>query len=198
MQLPNPVDAIQELTGITRSTIVEVLRKSGRLREFAVDPDTFIEYAAKAIGDATTRCMVEGVRYRKVGGRLAEMEQFASRASQAYVNRLIPVDKSIYKEIEIESDVEQRFAKALDARKDITLFLKLPDWLLIPTPAGRYNPDWALIKKKRVELYLVRETKSAWQTLSLRGSEKAKIDCADKHYTAIGVDFSVATDAAQI
>jgi superfamily II DNA or RNA helicase len=198
VDLPNPVDAIQELTGITRSTIVDILDKSGRLREFLLDPDTFIEFAVKAIGDATTRCMVAGVRYRKVRGQIADIEQFASRICEAYANRLITVSKSIYKELEVESEVERRFARGLDARRDIAVFLKMPDWLLIPTPAGKYNPDWALIKKETIELYLVRETKSAWYTLGLRGSEKAKIDCAGKHFRAVGVDFSVVTNAAQV
>jgi type III restriction enzyme len=198
LALPNPVDAVQELTGITRSTIVDVLIGSRRLGEFVLDPDRFIEYASKAIADAATRCMVDGVRFRRTSGMVADLDDFETRLSQAYVGQLIPVDKSIYRELEIESDVERRFAKALDARTDVTFFLKLPDWVLIATPAGRYNPDWAIIKDAKVEFYLVRETKSAWHTLKLRASEKAKIDCAAKHFAALDVDFSVATDASQI
>ena len=27
----------------------------------------------------------------------------------------------------------------------VWLFVKLPGWLKVPTPAGQYNPDWALV-----------------------------------------------------
>jgi type III restriction enzyme len=198
LTLPNPVDPIQDLTGITRSTIVDVLIASGRLGEFVLDPDRFIEYASKAIADAATRCMVDGASFKKVPGMVADLDDFETRLSEAYVSRLLPVEKSIYGELEVESDVERRFAKALDARADVKFFLKLPNWVLISTPAGGYNPDWAIIKKAKVELYLVRETKSAWHTLKLRAGEKAKIDCAAKHFAALEIDFSVATDATQL
>ena len=151
--LPNPVDAIQEVTGIARSTIVDILLGCGRISEFLLDPDRFIEYASKAVGDAATRCMVDGATFKKVSGSVADMAQFENRLADAYVSQLLAVRKSICDELEVDSDVERKFAKALDARTDVKLFLKLPDWVLIATPAGRYNPDWAIIKEKSVELY---------------------------------------------
>ena len=43
-----------------------------------------------------------------------------------YLNRLTDVKRSIYDVIEFESDTEKRFALALDAREDISLFFQAP------------------------------------------------------------------------
>jgi type III restriction enzyme len=198
--LPNPVDALQELTGLSRSTLVEVLINSGRLADFCTDPDAFIELAARAIEDAAFTCMVRGVSYKKSRGKFISVDGFKNRTPEVYENRLLPVRKSIFSEIEFESEVERKFAATLDARDDIGMLLKLPRWFLVPTPLGDYIPDWAIVKtqKSKIELHLVRETKSSWESMKLRGHEQAKIQCASKHFAALGVDFSVATDAAEI
>jgi restriction endonuclease len=58
-----------------------------------------------------------------------------------------------------ESEVEREFAKRLDERDDIKLFVKLPGKFEIDTPVGKYNPDWAIVKHDGLAVYLVRETK---------------------------------------
>ncbi len=60
----------------------------------------------------------------------------------------------------------------------------------IPTPAGDYNPDWAIIKQEDGEdrIYLIRETKSTLDDNKLRPTELAKIKSATKHFAAIGID----------
>ena len=41
------------------------------------------------------------------------------------------------------------------------------------------------------KLYLVRETKGSLNAAELRKVENTKIDCATKHFTAIGVNYNV-------
>src|SRR5437868_217914 len=85
--------------------------------------------------------------------------RFSKKRRSNYLSAL-QVNNSIYEYVEYQSDVERRFAQALDKREDIKLFVKLPGWFKIETPVGTYNPDWAIVKHDDGMLYLVRETKA--------------------------------------
>jgi type III restriction enzyme len=97
-----------------------------------------------------------------------------------------------------ESEIEREFAKNLDQRDDIRLFVKLPGWFQIDTPLGTYNPDWAIIKEGDQTLYLVRETKGTHNFLQLRTNEADKIRCGQKHFDALGVPFDVVVTAGEV
>jgi type III restriction enzyme len=56
--------------------------------------------------------------------------------------------------------VEREFARRLDQREDIQLFVKLPGWFEIDTPVGKYNPNGAILRQEAQMLYLVRATKA--------------------------------------
>jgi type III restriction enzyme len=197
--LPNPLAALQAETSLSRATLARILIQSGRLSDFAVNTDVFLSQATVAIGAALIQCLVEGARYTPTGGT-TPLDQFEKRAPEAYEDRLLPVKKSITTHIEYDSETERRFASALDTREDITLFVKLPRWFAVPTPAGDYSPDWGVVKlEKRVKkIYLVRETKSVWNVFELRATEKAKVDCARKHFAAIHANFGVVTSAGEV
>jgi type III restriction enzyme len=197
--LPNPLTALQAQTGLSRATLVRILTQSERMSDFAVNTDVFLGQATVAIEAALTQCMVEGVDYTPTG-ETTPLAQFEERVSEAYEDRLLPVSKSITTHIEYDSETERRFASTLDTREDIKLFVKLPRWFVVPTPAGDYTPDWGVVKldKGVTRVYLVRETKSVWNVFELRAAEKAKIDCARKHFAAIHADFGVVTDAGEV
>jgi type III restriction enzyme len=79
---------------------------------------------------------------------------------------------------------------------EVKLFVKLPDWFVVPTPIGDYNPDWAVVfyvqdefGETREKLYLVRETKGTSDPERRRGTENMKIACAERHFEAIEVDY---------
>ena len=110
----------------------------------------------------------------------------------------IEVNKSVYPYVAYDSEVEREFAKRLDEREDIKLFVKLPGWFEIDTPVGKYNPDWAILKHDGQALYLVRETKDTKDFLKLRNSEVDKVRCGMKHFEAIGVDYKVAVSADEV
>ncbi|SFR10160.1 hypothetical protein [Desulfoscipio geothermicus] len=96
--------------------------------------------------------------------------------------------KSIYDVIEFDSEVEADFARELDSRTDIKLFIKLPRWFKVDTPLGTYNPDWAIVKQAEGEdekLYLVSETKSTTDPTKLRDSEWDKIRCGKAHFKVL-------------
>ena len=76
--------------------------------------------------------------------------------------------------MQYDSPVEREFARRLDERDDITLFVKLPSWFKIETPIGTYNPDWAILKHDGQALYLARETKSTKDFLKLRTAKPTR------------------------
>jgi restriction endonuclease len=97
-----------------------------------------------------------------------------------------------------DSQIEKEFARRLDEREDIKLFVKLPRWFEVDTPVGRYNPDWAILKHDGQALYLVRETKGTRDFLKLRTSEADKVRCGLRHFEALGVPFAVAVSADEV
>lgn len=92
-----------------------------------------------------------------------------------------------------QSKVEVEFAKALERRSDVPLFLKLPGWFKIDTPLGKYNPDWAFVRRELDGhyLYLVRETKGTDKIENLQWeSEGWKIRFGEAHFDSIRVDYA--------
>ncbi|GIX28754.1 MAG: hypothetical protein KatS3mg123_2635 [Burkholderiales bacterium] len=96
------------------------------------------------------------------------------------------------------SEVEREFARKLDEREDIKLFVKLPRWFTVDTPVGLYNPDWAIVKHSDATIYLVSETKGTKDFLKLRTEEADKVRCGKRHFEAIQVPFEVVTSADEV
>jgi len=88
---------------------------------------------------------------------------------------------------------ERRFAKDLEANRNVKYYVKLPGWFTIDTPVGSYNPDWAILKQNGDVVYMMHETKSTKEQLKLRIPETDKIKCGRQHFMTIGVDYDVAT-----
>ena len=126
------------------------------------------------------------------------MQLFRDEELKDYFEQSLKVNNSVYDSIIYDSEVERKFAEALDQREDIKLFVKLPSFFKIETPIGTYNPDWAIVKHDDNTIYLVRETKGTKDFEKLRNSEADKIKCGRKHFEAIGANFDVVTSAVEI
>jgi len=122
------------------------------------------------------------------------LEPDASEEIERYAARLYSVQdasKTLYDHVEIDSEVERRFAKGLDDNQRVRFFMKLPAWFVVDTPIGPYNPDWAVVFGDSERVYLVRETKGSVDPEEIRGREETKIRCARQHFAAIDVDYAV-------
>lgn len=55
---------------------------------------------------------------------------------------------------------------------------------------GKYNPDWAITFREGTvkHIYFVAETKGDTSDIQLREVEKAKIECARRHFSVISSD----------
>jgi len=199
--VPDVLAYLQDETKLTRSTLVRILKGSGRLGEIFNNPQRFMDSVAAAIKHEIHRLLVDGIKYERIEATKAgaewEMRLFRNEELINYLTAL-QVNKSIYEYVVYESDVERRFAQRLDERDDIKLFVKLPSWFEIDTPVGGYNPDWAIVKHDGQVLYLVRETKSTRNYLKLRIQEADKVRCGAKHFEELGVSFDVVVSADEV
>ena len=199
--VPDVLAYLQNETELTRSTLVRILRESGRLDEFLLNPQKFMDQAATILKYELHRLLVDGIKYDRIDGVGAEAEwEMVLFKNEELVNVLtaLQVKKSIYDYVVYDFEVEREFAQKLDQRVDIRLFVKLPDWFKVETPVGTYNPDWAIVKHHDEILYLVRETKGTKDFLKLRTTEADKVRCGQRHFDALGVSFAVATTADDI
>jgi type III restriction enzyme len=199
--LPDVLAYLQNETELTRSTLVRILRESGRLAEIFANPQRFLDQVAAILKFELHRLLVDGIKYEKIVGKGAdaEWEQLLFK-NEELVNFLTaqPVTKAPYEYVVYDSEVERAFAQGLESRDDIRLFMKLPDWFKIDTPLGGYNPDWAILKHDSETVYLVRETKGTKDFLKLRTTEADKVRCGKAHFDALGVPFEVVVSAAEI
>lgn len=202
--LPDILAFLQKETELTRHTLAEILKRSGRLAEFKINPQAFMAAVAKEISRALHDLMLEGIKYEKVAGQHWEMSRIEQEAEEGivrYLGNLYEVqnrEKALFDAIVYDSEVERQFARDLDHNENVKLFVKLPSWFKIDTPIGTYNPDWAFVTERDEKLYFVRETKSALDSEERRTKENQKIACGRRHFESIGVDFSVVTSLAEV
>ena len=201
LPMPDILAYLQNETELTRSTLVRILKESERLGDCFHNPQRFMDAVAERLRHELHRLLVDGIKYEKLEGTGAdtewEMILFKDEELVDYLTALA-VEKSVYEYVPYDSEIERSFARKLDERDDIRLFVKLPGWFVIDTPVGQYNPDWAILKHDGQALYLARETKGTRDVLSLRTTEADKIRCGAKHFESLGVDFAVAVNADEV
>ena len=205
--IPDLIGYIQRQTELTRGTIAEILIRSERLGDVFVNAQQFLDFATRAIRETLQRLMIGGITYELTGQEYEMLHDYKedqggfAKEMTFYESNLVDVSKSVYDALEVESSPEREFAQALETRKDIKFFVKLPGWFQIETPVGSYNPDWAIVKQSDTDvmtLYLVRETKGSTYMGDLRDSEVAKIQCGAAHFSKLKVDYRVAKSALEV
>ena len=205
--LPDLITELQNRTQLTRSSLLEIIKRGGRLSEFRNNPQGFITASEKQIHKALDELLVDGIRYEKIDGQRYDMALFNEPELEAYLDRVYEVQyvevdghtKTPYDYIEYDSDVEFKTANALDDAENVKFFCKLPRWFKIPTPVGDYNPDWAVVLEEDKKVYLIRETKSTHDSDKRRLEENLKIICGEAHFKALGgVDYRVAISAKEV
>lgn len=185
----NLITFIEKETSLTKRTIFKILEGSNNLNLLFLNPQKYAEKVIEIIKDCKKIFEVEDIKYINL-----EEEYDVGLLKEEiknYNNNIIKVKKSIYDGIIKESNIEEEFAKALDKDSRIKLFIKLPDWYSIETPAGNYTPDWAIVVervqdgRREEQIYFVVETKGTNSIDDLRNHEKIKIRSAKKRFQLI-------------
>ena len=198
MTYPDFIRRLQDSTDLLRKTIIEIVSKSGRLKEFYENPEEWIKQVSKILLSVKKENLTEGIKYEKVDDYYEQDFIFNDEELYGYKDRNIldvSSDKNIYDHVIYDSEIEREFAIDAENDDDVLLYAKLPSRFKIDTPIGNYNPDWAVVLNtfEGEKLYFVAETKGTENINDLKGSEKKKILCGRKHFEVIdtGIKYEV-------
>jgi type III restriction enzyme len=207
-KIPDVLGYIQSKTELTRSTIEEILSKSGRIDDIIINPQLFLDLATQAIKRTLYDLMINGIKYQKIGGSEYEMALFEAQELEVYLNdfsfKVSDSSKTIYEEfVPLDSGVESKFAQDCETSEQIKFYFKLPNWFKIPTPIGNYNPDWALVFEDDKKIYFVAETKDTGtpqvDLSKLSGDEQMKIKCGKAHFNEFDdLEYKVVNKVGQL
>lgn len=184
-EIPDMLAYIQGKTELTRSTILDIVKKSDKISELLINPQMFMDNTTSTIKSVLYDLMIDGIKYEKIGSKMYEMTLFNDDEIEIYLDNFTfavsKADKTIYDNyIPLDSNVENQFAKDCESSENVEFYFKLPNWFKIPTPIGNYIPDWAIVFKGEKKIYFVAETKGEGQ--ELLKSEKQKIKCGKEHF----------------
>lgn len=183
------IGKLVEETGLTRHTVVQILTgiQKAVFDQFKDNPEEFIIKAAQLINDEKATAIIQHITYHCLDDRY-DTNVFTEPIIKGKLgDNAIKTQKHLYDYLVSDSQTERDFAQAMDAAREVAVYVKLPGGFYISTPVGRYNPDWAIaFYEETVEhIYFVAETKGSMQSMQLREIEKAKIHCAHEHFRAI-------------
>jgi len=183
------IGKLVEETGLTRHTVVQILTgiQKAVFDQFKDNPEEFIIKAAQLINDEKATAIIQHITYHCLDDRY-DTNVFTEPIIKGKLgDNAIKTQKHLYDYLVSDSQTERDFAQAMDAAREVAVYVKLPGGFYISTPVGRYNPDWAIaFYEGTVEhIYFVAETKGSMQSMQLREIEKAKIHCAHEHFRAI-------------
>ncbi len=202
-------DLIGELampTKLTRNAVATILRgiETAVFKLFKANPEEFIREAVNLIDEQKASTIIEHITYDRLQEAWSAEEIFVdSTIGGEYGQNVADARKHLYDKLRYDSTVEKTFGEELDTADIVELYVKLPSGFYINTPMGKYNPDWAIsFKEGSVKhIYFVAESKGDTSDLQLREVEKAKIECARRHFSAISDDkvkYSVVSSYSEL
>lgn len=181
-------------TGLTRQTIVKILQgiEPAIFDQFKSNPEEFIIKTANLINEQKATLIIQHIAYTKIDGDYVyDTSIFTEPTLKGKFGiNAMATSKNIYDHLLYDSTIEKDFAEKLEQAQDVVVYVKLPKGFYISTPVGKYNPDWAIaFNQEHIKhIYFVAETKGNMSSLELRDIEKAKIECAKKHFKSISND----------
>ena len=191
------IGKISEGTTLTRRSAVAILKglDSEKRHMFQVNPEEFIQKTVDETNRQKAAVVVEHISYQPSAEEPYSQDIFnMSRSSREFKTAVRAKEgghvKSIQDYVFTDSANETRFAEDLNAANEVVVYAKLPrgpKGFYIPTPVGRYSPDWAIAFKHGAvkHIFFIAETKGTMNSLEIRPIEKAKILCARKLFNEI-------------
>ena len=198
------IGKLVEDTGLTRKAIVTILQKISprTFLKFRANPEEFIIRAGNIINECKAIAVIEHVAYHKLEKKFdSDIFSAAALKGRLGVNAM-ESQKSLYDLVVVDSKgIEMDFAQNLEKQNEVAVYTKLPGGFYINTPAGHYNPDWAIVFKEGADIkhiYFVAETKgyAKDEVNDYRDTERIKIECARRHFASIS-DSTVTYDVVK-
>jgi len=193
------IGEIATVTRLTRNTVAAILTsiEPPVFGLFAANPEEFIREAIKLINEQKASTIIEHITYDTLDERWSAEEIFVDPTiTGEYGQNVADAKKHLFDKIRYDSNIEKTLAEEMDTSENVELYIKLPSGFFINTPMGTYNPDWAITFKEGAvkHIYFVAETKGEGGLDSLSFTshtgdvEKAKIECARRHFEKISSD----------
>ncbi len=201
-----PLDLVEELSensGLSYAAIFEVVAGLNNLGQMIKNPPRFVHEAAAKMREVELDEMLRGLTYHATDESFPfDFDDYVKNITND--EKVIPTpNKGVFDKIQIDSDIERKFALGAEIDAEVVCFLKLPNSYRIPVPnvynnEGWYEPDFGIVMKRKAlkdgkesEYYFVIETKGTGNIndrKALTESERFKIQCALKHFTALGIE----------
>ena len=187
------IGEIAEPTKLTRKAVATILQKIEPIvfKMFKMNPEEFIREAIKLIDEQKASTIIEHITYDKLDEAWNAEEIFVDATiGGEYGKNVADAKKHLFDKLRYDSNVEKQLGEELDTAEAVELYVKLPSGFYINTPMGKYNPDWAIAFREGSvkHIYFVAETKGDTSDLQLREVERAKIECARRHFEKISSD----------
>lgn len=186
------VQSISERTHLTRKTIAEILRKTKEtLGLFRENPEEYITKVSELINTQKASVIVDHISYSELSETF-DTDIFAEKHVDFDAQKCLASKKAVQDYVFVDGTAkdgesnEMKFARNLESQEDVKVYAKLPKGFYIPTPMGKYSPDWAIVYESNGQkgVYFIAETKGSLDSLSLRKIEEAKINCAKSLYNS--------------
>jgi len=185
------IGEITKETRLTRKTVIDILTKIDpkKFNYYQYNPEEFIRKVCNLINQEKATTIIDGIIYHKTENKFDNDIFTINNVRAKLGENAIDVKKHIYDFLITDSKNEREFANKLETG-EVAVYAKLPNGFKIPTPVGNYNPDWAIVFDNPAfkYIYFIAETKGSMDSLQLRDIEKAKIECAKKHFKCISND----------
>ncbi|MBP3774142.1 MAG: DEAD/DEAH box helicase family protein [Bacteroidaceae bacterium] len=187
-----PYDLVGEIARgatLTRRTVVRILKGISRrkLYMFKNNPEEFIRNIVRLIKDEKATMIVEHISYNRTEQQY-DADIFTKEKNRQSVEKAYEAKKHILDYVFTDSKGERTFAEALDKADEVCVYARLPRSFQIPTPVGKYAPDWAIAFNDNMgvkHVFFVAETKGSMLSMNLKGAEQAKIECAKKLFNSV-------------
>lgn len=185
---------IADNTNLTRHAIIKIIKESSKLdsnfiMKIKQNPSQFTRLAIKKVKIHQSKLLSKSLIFVKTNEKWIKenLKPFDSLESVLWEVPEKAHQKTLYKKIAMDSQVERKFAESLAYEQKVKYFLKLPNWFKIPTPFGNYNPDWAILAEDNLnlKLYFVIDTKSTEEIGELRPEELDKLRAGRQAYEII-------------
>ena len=204
----NIIDRASKEIGLTRPTLLRIFKGIENAKKEVVfkNPEGFSAVFISTIRELLSDHIADNIEYHLTDEfENYDLEEIFPDHRKFPQKELIDGSAhSLYDQVQVDSEVETRFIRFRvqdeDTKGNIVCYFKFPNTFKVNIPRiiGNYNPDWGIIRldeQGRPTLHLVRETKGNTDTSKLRFSnEGRKIECAEKHFKAIGIDYRTVDD----
>jgi type III restriction enzyme len=203
----NLIDRAAKETGLTRPTINAIFRALTEKKKQSIfaNPEGFASQFITEINNALADHVAERIEFvvkPAPTGWGYDLEDLFPKEKEFPQKELVEGSSaSLYDQIQYDSEVERNFViNRLNKDNEVVFYFKFPPAFKIQFPRilGNYNPDWGIARYSedgKMVLELVRETKGREELEGLQfPSERRKIECAQKHFQAVGIDYRVVTD----